>query len=112
MVMVWDLRNGKKVTGVPVFEAVEGLVSLPKDADFPGLPPAKSSDWSSLQKKKGAYFATVGMKDLLIPAQLVLLTARPGDPVTRTCLSCRCQGDSSHLELHHWEFRALYRGCA
>eukprot|EP00873_Tetraselmis_striata_P034175 jgi/Tetstr1/454439/TSEL_041339.t1 len=62
MVMVWDLRTHKKVGGVPVLEAVEGVVALPEDMDFPGLPAARSPAWIALRKAKGVYFCTVGEK--------------------------------------------------
>ncbi|GFR44171.1 hypothetical protein Agub_g5344, partial [Astrephomene gubernaculifera] len=61
VVVVWDLRSGTKVSTVPVFEAVEGLVALPLGAQLPGLP-GRGAGGQELVKgaKKQVYFATAG----------------------------------------------------
>ncbi|GIM03852.1 hypothetical protein Vretimale_8516 [Volvox reticuliferus] len=63
VVVVWDLRSGTKVTTVPVFEAVEGLVALPPGAPFPGVPKLAAEMAEQFKgSKKFVYFATAGEK--------------------------------------------------
>ncbi|GIL66924.1 hypothetical protein Vafri_20438, partial [Volvox africanus] len=63
VVVAWDLRSGTKVATVPVFEAVEGLVTLPPGAPFPGVPKLAAEMAAQFKEStKFVYFATAGEK--------------------------------------------------
>ncbi|KAK3279341.1 hypothetical protein CYMTET_12771 [Cymbomonas tetramitiformis] len=61
VVHVWDLVTLKKTTTVPTHESLEGLVTLPCTAAFPGLPSSKKKS----QESSGVNFVTVGSSGLI-----------------------------------------------
>uniref|UniRef100_A0A383VI50 U3 small nucleolar RNA-associated protein 13 C-terminal domain-containing protein n=1 Tax=Tetradesmus obliquus TaxID=3088 RepID=A0A383VI50_TETOB len=66
---VWDIRNGARVSTVPVFEGLEGLAVLPLGSAFPGVAAADAITSSSSSSKAGAkrplFFATAGEKGVI-----------------------------------------------
>eukprot|EP00798_Chlamydomonas_sp_ICE-L_P002642 gene2643-5017_t len=64
VVIAWDLRTNTKITTIPVYEAVEGLVSLPIGAPFPGVDAPQDATVKGAAKKV-VHFATAGDKGQL-----------------------------------------------